>query len=70
VRTIVAVVLIALGVLGLVVDKFSYTEETHDAKLGELELSVKEKKAVRVPTWLGVGAIAAGALLLLSGRKT
>jgi hypothetical protein len=68
-RVLIAVILIALGVLGLVYDKFSYTEETHDAKLGDLELSVKEKKAVRVPTWLGIGAIAVGAVLLLSGGK-
>jgi LPXTG-motif cell wall-anchored protein len=66
---IVAIVLVVAGILGLVYGTFSYTKETHDVKLGPLELSVKEKQAVNVPTWAGVGAIVAGSGLLLLGRK-
>ncbi|MFI4867852.1 MAG: hypothetical protein ACHQDD_00695 [Steroidobacterales bacterium] len=67
---IVAIVLIAAGVLGLVYHGFSYTKESHEAKVGSLELSLQRKETVNVPVWLGVGAIAAGgALLLLGGRK-
>ena len=66
---IVAVVLIVAGILGLVYGKFSYTKETHDAKFGPLELSVEEKETVNVPAWAGVGAIAAGTLILLLRRK-
>ncbi len=61
---IVAIVLIIAGVLGLVYGKFSYTKETHDAKVGPIELSVKDKETVNVPVWLGVGAIVVGAGLL------
>ena len=61
---IVAIVLIVAGTLGLVYGGFSYTRETHDAKLGPLELSVREKETVSIPVWAGVGAIAAGTLLL------
>lgn len=64
-----AVVLIAAGVLGLVYGSFSYTKDTHEAKLGPIELSVKEKKTVNVPVWAGVGAIVIGAGLLLVGGK-
>ena len=64
-----AVVLIAAGVLGLVYGSFSYTEETHEAKLGPLELSVKEKETVNIPVWAGAGAIVIGGALLLVGRK-
>jgi len=68
---IVAIVLIIAGVLGLAYGKFSYTKETHDAKIGPLELSVKDKETVNVPVWAGVGAIVIGAgLLLAGGRKT
>jgi hypothetical protein len=64
------VVLIAAGVLGLIYGGFSYTKESHDLKLGPIELSVKEKQSVNVPLWVGVGAIAVGvALLLFGGRK-
>jgi hypothetical protein len=66
---IVALLLIVAGILGLVYGGFSYTKETHDAKLGPLELSVKEKERVNVPMWAGVGAIVAGALLLLVPAK-
>lgn len=67
---IVAIVLIAAGVLGLVYGGFSYTRETHEAKLGPIELEVKEKQTVNIPVWAGVGAIAIGSvLLLLGGRK-
>lgn len=66
---IVAIVLIVAGILGLVYGKFSYTKETHDAKLGPIELSVKDKDTVYIPTWAGVGAIVVGAGLLLFGRR-
>jgi hypothetical protein len=63
------VVLIVAGVLGLVYGGFSFTKETHDIKLGPIQLSVKEKESVNVPVWAGVAAIAAGALLLIVGNK-
>ncbi len=66
---ILAIVLIAAGVLGLAYGSFSYTKETHQAKLGPLELQVKEKETVNVPQWAGVGAIVAGVLLLLVRTK-
>ncbi|HEY3303243.1 MAG TPA: hypothetical protein VGL70_06875 [Candidatus Binatia bacterium] len=62
---ILAIVLIVAGVLGLVYGSFSYTKETHQAKLGPLELQVKEKETVNVPQWAGVGAIAVGVILLV-----
>jgi drug/metabolite transporter (DMT)-like permease len=66
---ILAIVLIVAGVLGLVYGSFSYTKETHEAKIGSLELSVKEKETVNVPQWAGVGAIVIGAVLLLVRTK-
>jgi multidrug transporter EmrE-like cation transporter len=68
---IVAIVLIVAGVLGLLYHGFSYTKSSQEAKLGSLELSVQHKETVDVPNWLGVGAIVAGAaLLLVGGRKS
>ena len=67
---IAAIVLIVAGILGLAYGKFSYTKETHDAKLGPLELSVKDKQTVNVPAWAGVGAIVAGGVLLLVRTKS
>jgi hypothetical protein len=68
---IAAIVLIVAGVLGLAYGGFSYTRQTHDIKMGPIEMSVKEKETINVPVWAGVGAIAIGAaLLLLGGRKS
>jgi LPXTG-motif cell wall-anchored protein len=67
---IMAIVLIIAGILGLAYGSFSYTKETHEAKLGPIELSVKDKQTVNVPVWAGVGAIVAGgALLFFSSKK-
>ena len=67
---ILAIVLIVAGLLGVMYGKFSYTKETHEAKLGPIEMSVKEKQTVNVPVWAGVAAIAAGAALLLVRTKS
>lgn len=64
-----AIGLIVVGVLGLVYGSFSYTKETHEATLGPLKLSVKEKETINVPVWAGVGAIVIGGMLLLFGSK-
>jgi len=66
---IAAIVLIVAGLLGVMYGKFSYTKETHEAKLGPIEMSVKEKQTVNVPAWAGVAAIVAGAVLLLARPK-
>lgn len=66
---IAAIVLIVTGFLGLVYGNFSYTKETHAAKVGSIELSVKDKETIDIPVWGGVGAIAIGSVLLLLGSK-
>ena len=66
---IIGVVLIVAGILGLAYGSFSYTKETHDAKIGPLELQLKEKETVNIPVWAGVGAIVIGAVLLVVPMK-
>ena len=66
---IVAIALIVAGVLALAYGSFTYTKETHEAKLGPIELSVKDKETVNIPVWAGVGAIALGGILLVVGGK-
>ena len=67
---IAALVLIVAGVLGLAYGGFSYTRQTHEMKIGPLEMSVQEKETVNVPVWAGVGAILiGGGLLFFGGRK-
>jgi hypothetical protein len=66
---ILAIILIVAGVLALVYGGFSYVSDTHTAKIGPINLTVKEKERVNIPLWAGVAAIAVGAALLLLGNK-
>jgi multidrug transporter EmrE-like cation transporter len=66
---IAGIALIVAGVLGLVYGSFTFTKDTHDTKIGPLELSVKDKEKVNIPVWAGVAAIVAGGVALLVPRK-
>jgi TRAP-type C4-dicarboxylate transport system permease small subunit len=66
---IAAILLILAGALGLAYGSFSYTKETHETKIGPVELSIKDKQTVNVPVWAGVGAIVIGGALLVFGSK-
>ena len=66
---IVGIVLIIAGLLGIVFSNFSFTKETHEIKLGPIELAVKEKQSVNIPVWASVAAIVVGGVLLVFGSK-
>ena len=66
---IAGIALIVAGGLALAYGGFSFTKETHNAQIGPLSLSVKEKEQVNVPQWLGIGAIVAGIVLLVLPSK-
>lgn len=66
---ILAIALIVAGGLGLMYGGFTYTKDTHEAKVGPIELSIKDKETVNIPIWAGVGAIAVGVVLLFVRSK-
>lgn len=66
----VAIVLIVAGIIGLAYGSITYTKSSHDAKIGPLELSVKDKETVNIPVWAGIGAIVVGGLLFVSGSRS
>lgn len=66
---IIGILLIVAGTASLIYGDFSFTKETHEAKLGPLELEVQEKENIAIPTWAGAGAIGAGVILLLVGGR-
>jgi drug/metabolite transporter (DMT)-like permease len=63
--TLIAIALIAAGILALVYGRFTYTKDTDTAKLGPIQLTVTEKETVNLPDWAGAGAIVAGAAMLV-----
>ncbi len=66
---ILAIALLVAGALALAYGGFSYTSETHDAKLGPVSISITEKERVNVPVWAGVAMLAVGGGILLTGKK-
>ena len=66
---VVGLVVIALGIAGLLLGRFSYTTQEKVIDLGPITASVDERHNVQVPDILGIGAILAGSLLLYLGRK-
>lgn len=62
---VLAIVLIVAGGLGLLYGGFSYTQTTHEAKLGPIELSVRDKETVNIPVWAGLGVLLVGVVLLV-----
>jgi hypothetical protein len=66
---IVGGVLVAGGTLGLIYGGFTYTKETHSAKLGPVVLQVQEKETVYVPLIVSAALLALGAVLLVALRS-
>jgi len=66
---IIGILLIAAGALGLIYGGFTYTKETHSAKLGPIVLQVQEKETVYVPIILSAAAIGLGVLPLVAFRN-
>lgn len=66
---IIGIALIVAGLLGLTLGGFSFTQETHKASLGPINLSVAEEKKVNIPLWASIAAIVAGAAVLVVGSK-
>ena len=66
---IVGIVLVLVGLVGFFTGGFSFTKDTTAAKIGPIELTVKEKESVNIPQWLSLGAVALGAVVLVAGFR-
>lgn len=66
---ILAIVLLIAGALALAYGGFSYTSETHEAKLGPVEINITEKERVNIPVWAGVALLFVGGGILFTGKK-
>lgn len=68
-QSLAGLALVIGAVLALVYGGFSYTKDTHDLKLGPMEVSIAEKQTVNIPLWAGVIALVAGGALLVTARR-
>jgi hypothetical protein len=63
-KSLAGLALVALGAASLAWPELRYTRATHDARLGPLEFTLKQKETVRIPGWAGLAAVALGTLLI------
>lgn len=66
---VAGIVLIIAGILMIVFRGFSFTKEEKVLDVGPVEINKKEKKRVNWPDYAGGIAIAAGVVILVSGKK-
>jgi uncharacterized membrane protein YidH (DUF202 family) len=66
---IIGILLIIGGIAAATTGGFSFTKETHEANIGPVELSVKDKERVNIPLWAGIGAVVVGVVLLAVPAK-
>jgi hypothetical protein len=70
VAKIIGVLLIAAGAMGLLYGGFSYTKESHTAKLGPFAITVQDRETVVIPVVASVGSIVLGVFLLVAAGRT
>jgi LPXTG-motif cell wall-anchored protein len=68
-KPLAGLALIALGAASLAWPEVRYARATHDAKLGPLEFTLKQKETVRIPAWAGLASVAIGTLLVWRRKK-
>jgi hypothetical protein len=67
---LVGILLIVLGVAALAMGGFSYTKRHKAVDLGPLEVTTEQHKTVPLSPIVGLVAVGAGVVLVLSGSKT
>lgn len=69
-RTMIALVLVIIGILALVYQGFSYTTQKKVLDVGPIQATKEEHHSVPLPPVLGVIALVGGILVLVTGRRS
>jgi hypothetical protein len=70
-KTIVAIMLIILGIAILTYQGITYTKRENVVNIGPIHVTAEKEKTIPLPPILGAAALVAGAALLFVGnRKT
>lgn len=67
--TVVGILLIVLGVVGLALGGFSFTRKEKVVDIGPVEATADKKESLPVPPLLGALAIAGGVVLVAAGSR-
>ena len=66
---IIGIILIAIGILALAYQGFSYTQTKQDAKIGPVEIQHQETHDVPIPPIVGGVCFVAGVAALVAGGR-
>jgi hypothetical protein len=69
VMTVIGIILIVLGVVGLIYGGITYTSSKNVVDLGSVHLEVDQKKEIPLSPIFGAAAVAVGVILILVGRR-
>jgi hypothetical protein len=67
--SLVAIVLIVLGVLALLYEGITYTKRETVLDLGPIHATAERQKTIPLSPIIGIAAVAGGVVLLLSGSR-
>jgi uncharacterized membrane protein YidH (DUF202 family) len=67
--TVLGLVLIALGVVGLIYGGITYTATDKLIDVGDVHVNVNHEKKMPISPIAGAAAVAVGAVLLIMGRR-
>ena len=68
--TLIGILLIIIGIIGLAVGGFSYTHEKQDAKIGPLQIEHKQTSTIPIPPILSGIALVGGIALVIVGSRS
>jgi hypothetical protein len=68
--TILGVILVVLGVIGLVHPSFDYHQQEEVAKVGPFKATVNEEKTAQVPPAVSIVVLTVGIVLVVIGSRT
>ena len=68
-RTVIALILVIIGILALIYQGFTYTTQKKVLDVGPIQATKEEHHTVPLPPVLGAIALVGGILVLVTGRR-
>jgi len=67
--TIIGVILIVLGLVGFVVQRVSFTQETTAIEVGPIEVTTTQERSIPIPDIAAGAAVVVGLVLVFMGSN-
>lgn len=69
IKTIIGIILIVLGVVGLIYGGINYTTTKNVVDMGPMHVNVDQHRQIPLSPLAGAAAVAVGVILILVGRR-